>query len=263
MTEPGSYFTDGAAYERLMGRWSRAAGGVFLDWLALPAGFRWLDVGCGTGAFTELVMERCSPSETGAVDPSADQIKFAQTRASASQVDYQVGNALALPFGNDEFDVAAMALAINFVPDPSKAISEMKRVVKPGGMVATYMWDLAGKAATQEPLREALEAMGVAVQPPPRVEFTRLDTMRDLLVSAGLSDVEGRTIETRLEFDDFDDYWMTNTGLAHAFAKPILEMSETEVEKLKALLREQLPPDSEGRISYIAKANAVKGCVSE
>lgn len=263
MTEPGSYFTDGAAYERLMGRWSRAAGEVFLDWLALPVGLQWLDVGCGTGAFTELVVERCSPRETGAVDPSADQISFAQTRPSASQVEYQVGNALALPFGNDEFDVAAMALAINFVPDPLKAILDMKRVVKPGGMVATYMWDLAGKAATQEPLRKALAVMGVAVTPPPRVEFTRLDKMRDLLVSAGLGDVEGRTIETRLEYDDFDDYWQTNTGLAHAFAEPILEMSETEVEKLKALLREQLPPDSEGRISYIAKANAVKGRVSE
>ena len=116
-----------------------------------------------------------------------------------------------------------------------------------------------GKAGNET--RQALEAMGVAVQPPPRVEFTRLDTMRDLLVSAGLSDVENRTIETRLEFDDFDDYWMTNTGLAHAFAKPILEMSETEVEKLKALLREQLPPDPEGRVNYIAKANAVKGRV--
>ena len=154
-----------------------------------------------------------------------------------------------------------MALAINFVPDPSKAAAEMKRVVKPGGIVATYMWDLAGKASTQEPLRAALEAMGVATPPPPRIEITRLDTMRDLLVSAGLGDVESRTIETRLEFNDFDDYWTTNTGLAHAFAKPILEMSETEVEQIKAWLREQLPPDSYGRISYIAKANAVKGRV--
>ena len=261
MAEPGSYFTDGAAYERLMGRWSRAAGEVFLDWLALPVGLRWLDVGCGTGAFTELLVERCSPGVTSAIDPSADQIKFAQTRHSAGQVDYQVGDAQALPSGDNEFDVAAMALAINFVPDPSKAATEMKRVVKPGGMVATYMWDLAGKASTQEPLREALEAMGVAAPPPPRIEFTRLDAMRNLLESAGLGDVEGRTIETRLEFKNFDDYWAINTGLAHAFSKPILEMSDAEVEQLKASLKERLPTDAEGRITYMARANAVKGRV--
>lgn len=261
MTEAPSYFTDGAAYERLMGRWSRDAGVLFLDWLALPGGLRWLDVGCGTGAFTELVVESCSPREMSALDPSADQISFAQTRPSASQVDYRVGDAQALPFEDGEFDVAAMALAINFVPDPPTAIAEMKRVVRPGGMVATYHWDLAGKASVQGPLRKAVETMGITVPVSPRIEFTRLDTMRDLLGSAGFDDVAGHTIEIQCEFADFDDYWESQTGFATPATRPILAMSADEVKELKAILYERLPPDAAGRIAYTARANAVKGSV--
>ena len=103
--------------------------------------------------------------------------------------------------------------------------------------------------------------MGVAAPLAPGIEFTRLDTLSDLLSSAGFDDVAGRTIETRLEFTDFDDYWTSNTGLAHPSAKPILAMSDAEVEQLKASLRERLPTDAEGRITYMARANAVKGRV--
>ena len=261
MAEAPSYFTDGAAYERFMGRWSRVAGVVFLDWLALSGGLRWLDVGCGTGAFTELVVERCSPGEISAVDPSADQISFAQTRPSMSQVDYQVGDAQALSFDDGEFDVAAMALAINFVPDPAMAIAEMKRVVRPGGTVAIYMWDLAGKAGTQGPMREAIETMGVTAPFAPRIEFTRLDTLHKLFDLAGFDDVAGHTIEIQCEFADFDDYWASQTGLATPATKPILAMSADEVDQLKTILNERLSPDAEGRITYTAKANAVKGHV--
>ncbi len=258
-----NWFTDGTAYERMMGRWSRAAGEIFLDWLALPDGLRWLDVGCGTGPFTELVTERCPPSDMSAVDPSEDQISFAQTRPSASQVDYRVGDAQALPFRDGEFDVAAMALAINFVPEPATAVTEMKRVVKPGGTVATYMWDLPANAGPLGPLIEALESMGIEVPRAPRGEFTRLDALRDLCDSAGLDDVADRTIETRLEFVDFDDFWTSQTGLATPTTRPILAMSADEVEQLQASLRERLSTDTAGRLSYISKANAVKGRVPE
>lgn len=261
MAEPESFFTDGAAYERRVGRWSRIAGEVFLDWLALPVGLRWLDVGCGTGAFSELVVERCSPRETSAVDPSADQINYAQTRQLAARVNYRVGDAQALPFDDDEFDVAAMALVISFVPDPAQAIAEMKRVVAPGGTVASYMWDVDGRCNTQEPLRQALEAMGVELPPTPRVEFTRLDTMHDLLTSVGLEDVADRTIEIQLQFADFDDYWSAETGQTTPATKPILAMSKAEVEQLKTLLKEQMPADADGLISYLVRANAIKGHV--
>src|SRR5262249_11188999 len=131
MAEGASLFTDGQAYERLMGRWSRAAGEVFLDWLSLPRGLQWLDVGCGTGAFTELVIDRCAPSPISAIVPAEDQIASARNRVAAKRAAFRTGDAQLLPFADREFDVAAMALVISFVPDAAKAVAEMKRVVKP------------------------------------------------------------------------------------------------------------------------------------
>jgi ubiquinone/menaquinone biosynthesis C-methylase UbiE len=93
-----SFFTDGAAYEQLMGRWSRSAGEVFLDWLALPKGLNWLDVGCGTGAFTELLLARCAPGQINAIDPAEDQLAFAKTRPGMGGVTFRVGDAQSLPF---------------------------------------------------------------------------------------------------------------------------------------------------------------------
>ena len=101
-----------------MGHWSRAAGETFLDWLALPAGLSWLDVGCGTRAFTELITERCKPAQVSGIDPSEDQIAYARKRSSTAHAKFCSGDAQALPYADDEFDVAAMALVISFVLDP-------------------------------------------------------------------------------------------------------------------------------------------------
>jgi ubiquinone/menaquinone biosynthesis C-methylase UbiE len=144
MADEQNFFTDGAAYRRMMGRWSVLAGEVFLGWLAQPKGLRWLDVGCGTGAFTELLVANCAPAEVQGLDPSASQIAYARARQGASLAHFRQGDAQALPFADDSFDVAVMALVISFVPDPAKAVAEMARTVRPGGWIATYMWDGAG-----------------------------------------------------------------------------------------------------------------------
>ena len=115
-----SFFTDGEAYERMMARWSRAAGEVFLDWLALPPGLRCLDVGCGTGAFTELLLDRQAASEVSAIDPAEDQLAYARNRPLAKPVNFRLGDAQSLPFADRTFDVATMALVITFVPDAAR-----------------------------------------------------------------------------------------------------------------------------------------------
>jgi ubiquinone/menaquinone biosynthesis C-methylase UbiE len=121
-----------------MGGWSRLAGEVFLDWLAPPAGLSWIDVGCGSGAFTELIVRRCAPRETHGIDPADAQIAFARTRPNMQGAQFRKGDAMALPFDDAHFDVAVMALVIFFVPDPAKGVAEMARVVRRGGVVASY-----------------------------------------------------------------------------------------------------------------------------
>ena len=134
-------FTDGDAYERFMTPWSRSAGDVFLDWLALPAGLAWVDVGCGNGAFTDLVLHKAAPGRVSAIDPSEAQIKSARAKLQGKPVELQVGDAMALPYADACFDVAVMALVLFFVPDAPKGAAELARVTRPGGTVASYTCD--------------------------------------------------------------------------------------------------------------------------
>jgi ubiquinone/menaquinone biosynthesis C-methylase UbiE len=261
MTNGKGFFTDGAAYERLMGRFTRAAGEVFLDWLSVPKGLSWVDVGCGTGAFTQLLLERCAPRHVAAVDPSEEQIAYARTTEAAKSVDFQVGDAQSLPFADGEFDAGAMALVITFVPDPDKAVAELKRVTKPGGTIATYMWDFFNKGFPQHLLREALERMGVEIPSLPGHVHSRMDNMQGYFSSAGLADIAARVIEVDVTYATFDDYWSAQTALANYVVQHIRKMPADGVEQLKADLRATLPKDTSGRIAYKARANAIKGRV--
>src|SRR5437763_14083475 len=117
-------FDDGAAYEGFMGAWSRLAGADFLRWLAPAPGLRWADVGCGNGAFTELLFERCAPEEVQGIDPSEEQLAFARARLANAPARFRQGDAMALPWVDDTFDAAVMALVIFFVPEPAKGVAE-------------------------------------------------------------------------------------------------------------------------------------------
>lgn len=260
MAEGQNFFTDGAAYERMMGRWSALAGEIFLGWLAQPKGLRWLDVGCGTGAFTELIVANCAPAEVQALDPSAAQIAYARTRPAATLAQFRQGDAQALPFADDSFDVAIMALVINFVPDPAKAVAEMARIVRPGGWVATYMWDVTAGGSPNEPISAALRSMDIVYTMAPSIGVSRQDNMRALWEQAGLESIDTRVIDVPITYSNFDDFWESNSVVGPT-GQAIREMSPSAREQFKTYLQEQLPKDPEGRISYAAHANAVRGQV--
>ena len=258
MTEHQIRFEDGAAYERMMGVWSRLAGEVFLDWLMPRPGLRWIDIGCGSGAFSELLVERCAPAEVQGIDPSEAQLAFARTRPAARLAEFRQGNAMALPFAADRFDAAVMALVIFFVPEPAKGLAEMVRVVAPGGTIAAYAWDMLGGGYPGEVIRAELRAAGLDPPLPPSVGVSRIEALRALWTSAPLDAVETREIAVQRVFADFDEFWATT--LSAATIGPIIAgMPTAEAERLKARVREQLPPDAAGHITYAARANAVKG----
>ena len=162
MTDSEKFFADGQAYDRAMGRLSRVAGEHFLKWLSMPEALRWLDVGCGTGSFTELILERNAPSAISAIDPSEDQIAFAKSKSSANRIDFCKGDAMSMPYSDDEFDVAVMALVIQYIPDPSKAMSEIARVVRKGGTVAGYVWPGRAEGHPYRALSDAIRSIGAA-----------------------------------------------------------------------------------------------------
>jgi SAM-dependent methyltransferase len=262
MSQTSHLFPDGEAYERLMGRWSRLAGEIFLDWLDIPANVRWLDVGCGNGAFTAALIARCAPAEVIGIDPSEGQLSFARTRPGAKSAQFRIGDAQGLPFGDDRFDVAVMALVITFLSDPGKAVSEMARVVRPGGWVGTYMWDVPGGGTPVHPIYVAMESLGMPSPRPPGAEVSRRDAMQALWKDAGLELIETQVIRIPVTYSDFDDFWDANTVPVGPQGKAIQEMSPTVRAQLRARLREQLPAGPDGRIAYESFANAVKGRVA-
>jgi SAM-dependent methyltransferase len=238
--EEKTNFSDGEAYERFMGRWSRAAGSVFLDWIAAPAGARWIDVGCGTGAFTELVRERCSPASVVAVDPA---------------------DAQSLPFADGEFDVVASALAIDRIPDRPRAVAEMRRVGRPGALVAGYVWDFADGGYPDIPIQKGLKRIGAT---PPVVygtEETRLKSLAAMFAAAGLKDIATRKINLSLTYPDFDAFWVSKMPAYSPFGKMIAELSDGDRARLKETVRESLRPGPGGIITRMACATAIRARV--
>lgn len=253
-------FDDGAAYERMMGVWSRLVGNAFLDWLAPAPGLRWIDVGCGGGAFTELLVERAAPAEVQGVDPSEAQLAFARTRPAGRKAEFLLGDARDLPFPDCRFDAAVMALAIFFVPEPDKGVAEMLRVTRPGGTVATYAWDIAGGGLPMEPLQAEMHALGHTPLQPPSADVARLDALRTLWERAGLEEVATREIAVTRAFPDFEAFWMNMMNLGNLRAA-IEAMPTAEAERLKAGTSARMPAAADGTVTVSARANAVRGRV--
>lgn len=261
MAQDTQYFTDGAAYELFMGRWSRAVGAIFLDWVAPPRGARWLEIGCGTGVFTELVLDTCAPATVVAVDPSAAQIELARNKPVAQRADFRVADAQTLPFSDGDFDVVASALVINFIPDRHRAIAEMRRVGHPGGVVAGYVWDFAAERSPTSPMRVGMRRIGAEVPTPAGVEDSGLDAFGSLFERAGFENVARRSIDVTVAFSDFDDFWRAQTPGFSPVTKTIAALPETDRARLLEAVRAGLPVRPDGSFAYSARANAVKARV--
>lgn len=253
-------FEDGAAYERMMGAWSRLAGDVFLEWLAPHKNLRWIDVGCGNGAFTELIVTKTAPANVEGIDPSDGQLAYARKRSGTAMARFHKGDAMALPFPIGSFDAAVMALVIFFVPEPAKGVAEMVRVVAPGGTVAAYAWDMAGGGFPLEPIQAELRVAGFSPPRAPTWEVSKMEALQELWTRAGLVDIATRRIEVERNFVDFDDFWAAST-LGPSIAPLLASMPAEDVAPIKARVRAHVRQDGSGRISYGAFANAIHGRV--
>jgi ubiquinone/menaquinone biosynthesis C-methylase UbiE len=258
MTERGISFDDGAGYERFMGRASRAAGAIFLDWLAPPAQARWLDIGCGTGAFTQLIADSCGPAALSAVDPAVAQIDFALSQPTARYADFRVADAEHLPFPDQSFDVVVSALVINFVPDRHRALAEMRRVARQRGVVAAYIWDLAGERGPSWPLVMGMREIGVSAPRIVGANASSLEALRSLFEKSGCEEVALRAIDITTHFSSFDDFWQSQTWPLAVNGQVIAALEPKERARLAAAVQAIVPTRSDGSIAVSARANAIK-----
>ena len=261
MAHDVQWFTDGTGYEQLMAGWTRTAGTTFLDWLAPPSGSRWLDVGCGTGVFTELVVETCSPASVIAIDPSAAQIELACKKPVARKVDFRIADAQTLPFTDGTFDIVVSALVINFIADRPRALAEMRRVCRPGGVIAGYVWDFAAQRSPNAPIRFGLQEIGVSPPPVPGAEDSEPEALISLLTGAKLADIAARIIDVTKSFTDFNDFWQSQTPSYNPVAKLLEALPESDRQRVLALVRARFPASANGSVTHSARANAFKARV--
>jgi len=261
MAEAAFDFEDSTAYERFMGRWSRAVAPVFLDWLGARQRATWLDVGCGTGVLAETLLELCAPASVDAVDPAPAQLEAAARGAAAGRVAFRVADARQLPFPDAAFDVVASALVINFIPERAPALAEMRRVARAGGQVAGYVWDFSEELSPSGPLRRAMRRFGIEVPAIPGTDASRLEALRALFQGAGLERIETRTIDVCLAYTDFQDFWQAQTPGYAPTTKLIAAMKDSERMRLMHAVQASLPCGPNGSIEYCARANAIKARV--
>lgn len=253
---------DGGTYETYVGRWSRLVAREFLAWLGAPAHADWLDVCCGTGALTQTILAMATPVHVRGIDHSPDYIAFARMHTADPRASFAVGNAQALPEPDAVCDVAISALALNFIPHPDQAAGELVRVTRPGGIVAAYVWDYAGEMQLMRYFWDAAIALNPAAEAQDegkRFPLCAPEPLAQLFTQAGLTQVETRAIDVPTVFRDFDDYWtpfLSGQGPAPGYAMSLTEKQRTA---LRELLRGRLPIASDGSISLVARAWAVKG----
>jgi ubiquinone/menaquinone biosynthesis C-methylase UbiE len=261
MNDTTVVFDDAEAYERFMGRWSRAVGETFLAWVAPPKGARWLDVGCGTGVFTQLALDTCSPGAIVAIDPATAQVDYARKQPVGRLADFRVADAQALPFPDGSFDVVTSALVLNFIPDRPRALTEMRRVGRPGSAVAAYVWDFAAGQGTAWPLTHGLRQISVEVAKVPGTEDSSTDALRSLFERAGFEEITTRSIDASLPYSSFEDFWQSQVPPFTPHGKAVAALRESDRAKLIETVRAILPSGPDGGIAYSARANAVKGRV--
>jgi ubiquinone/menaquinone biosynthesis C-methylase UbiE len=264
MNEPDrkSEWARGDAYEPYVGRWSRLVAREFLSWLKVPKNTRWLDVGCGTGALSQTILDIAAPSLVQGIDSSEDYVNYASKHVVDSRARFTVGDARTLPYQMASFDAVVSALALNFVPQPAMALAELRRVTKAGGLVALYVWDYAGEMQLMRCFWDAaaiLDPAAKQLDEGNRFPLCQQAALLQLFQEAGLKNVDARAVDVPTVFHNFDDYWMPFLGGQGPAPSYAMSLSEEQRIELRELIRSRLPIKSDGRIELIARAWAVRG----
>jgi SAM-dependent methyltransferase len=255
-------WTSGADYDRWMGRWSLLLAHEFLSWLNVPPGLDWLDVCCGSGVVTQTIIESASPRSVRGIDFSPAQINFARQKCALPNVTFEVGDAMAMLFPDASFDIAVSGLGFNYIPDPARGLSEIIRVLRPGGTVALYVWDYAGGARF---LREfwdaalAVDPEAVAHDKASRFPGCAPSGLTDSFQRANLRDATTHPLEIVTRFASFNDYWeplLTGQGSAPNY---LASRNQGIQNAIRERLRTSLPHNAQGAIELPARAWAIRG----
>ncbi len=252
------------AYERYVGRWSRATAADFVRWVNATPGQDWIEIGCGTGALTAAILGLGRPRRILATDLSADYLAAAREQSRDSRVEFRQADAVALDEPSGSFHMAVSGLVLNFVPAPDRAIAEMTRVTSPGGTVAIYVWDYAGEMQLIRLFWDAaleLDSNAAALDEGRRFPLCNPDPLRDLFEGAGLETIVVRAIDVPTPFETIEDLWEPFLGGQGPAPGDVASLDVEHQAELKVLLGRRLPLRADGSIHLQARAWAVRGRV--
>lgn len=259
---PEDVWASGDAYEPYVGRWSRVVAPEFLAWLGVAPGGRWLDIGSGTGALSETILQRAAPEAVRGIDAAEGFVAYARRKITDDRATFERGDAQQLPVASGTFDAVVSGFVLNFIPDHQLALAEMTRAVKPGGVVAAYVWDYAGRMQFMRHFWNAAAALapdGPGVDEGSRFPICNPEPLTDLFRNAGLTGVEVRPIDIWTVFKDFDDFWQPFLGGQGAAPAYVMTLSPDTRAALRDRLRAGLPFALDGSIPLMARAWAVRG----
>jgi ubiquinone/menaquinone biosynthesis C-methylase UbiE len=244
------------SYDRFMGRYSVPLAPQLADLAGIEAGQRAVDVGCGPGALTTVLVDRLGADNVAAVDPSEPFVAAAKERHPG--VDVRLAIAEQLPFGDNEFDAALAQLVVHFMADPVAGLGEMARVTRPEGVVAANVWDFGRGRAPLSVFWDAARELDPDVIDESDLSGAREGHLRELFEAAGLRDVEESTHSVEVEHPTFEEWWEPFTlGVGPAGAH-YASLDPEQQEALRERCRAQLP---DAPFSVSAKAWAAKGIV--
>jgi SAM-dependent methyltransferase len=255
-------WASGDHYEAYVGRWSRLVAQEFIRWLTIPENSQWLDVGSGTGILSRMILATANPANLKGIDRSDAFVEFARRQVDHLNIEFEVGDAQALPAESETYDAAVSGLVLNFVPQTHQMVAEMKRAVRKGGTVALYVWDYAGKMQFMRHFWNAAAALDPAaydLDEGRRSPICNPGPLTELFQDAGLSQIEIYSIDIWTDFKDFDDFWspfLRGQGPAPSYT---MSLSEERRSLLRERLYNSLPFALDGSIPLLARAWAVKG----
>jgi SAM-dependent methyltransferase len=259
---PLENWTSGDAYERFMGRWSRLIAREFVGWLEVEAASRWLDIGCGSGALTRTILELTSPAAVLGVEPSAGYVSSARLLTDDRHAEFAQADASALPCRPGAFDAVVSGLVLNFIPDAGGALTEMRRALRPGGVVAAYVWDYAEGMELLRYFWDAaafVDPEGTPLDEGERFPICRPDALAAAFRSAGFDAVAVQPIVVATSFRDFDDYWEPFLGRQGAAPAYLAGLPEARQTAIRDRLSAELPRSVDGAIHLTARAWAARG----
>jgi len=253
-------FTAGDPYERYVGRWSRKVAPEFLTWLAMPRELDWLDVGCGTGALSQTILDRAAPKSVKGIDASAGFLEYAKANVTDPRASFVVGDARSIPVDDASVDVAVSGLVMNFVPEPLRMAADMARAARPGGTVAVYVWDYSGQMGMMRVFwTTATELDPHAADEGPRFALCHPPALTAVFSEAGLDQVQVQPIDVPTVFRSFDDYWLPFLGGQGPGPAYVMSLDPERRYALRDGIRTKLREEADGSIHLTARAWAVRG----